>query len=77
MEICQSGWTDSCGEQALHLSHSLIHLGLPGELPQLACRKLEQTDITLLGGDGSFDNVDFALGRDGLRLNLLDELQHR
>lgn len=47
---------------------------MAGELSQLTCGKLKHAEITLLGGYASLDNVDFALGGDGLRLNLLDEL---
>jgi hypothetical protein len=59
-------------ERGLHLSHAFIHLGTPGELFHMAGRQFEHTNITLLGRDSSLDNIDITLGRDSLRLDLLD-----
>lgn len=73
MNVRVTGTIDGEG-RALHLPHPLIHLGLPGELSQLTCRELKHPNITLLRGDGSFDDIDLTLGRNSLRLDLLDEL---
>ena len=58
----------------LHLAYSFIYFGVLVKLLDFGGSELEHANISLLGCDGGFDDIDFPLGGDGLSFNLLNQL---